>query len=225
MAKTKDKLYDTADTMRPYVDRALHDEDLHDNVKEAFNAAREVYAELLGNRNLTGTAMRAATDKDIQENLRKAVEELRGAATDRIQGKADHAHGTPSCSPDRLGILFNPVTGPQTRQFLMDKVKGEDSDDYSYTPRSGPQRTPPARTPTSAQPGRQFLKETQAPSPSADRGGERSSAEPWSRPLAVEMSVEPAGPQPPWERSRGRAPAAPSRGRPRMRCPGAGATR
>ena len=48
MAKTKDRLYDTADTMRPYVDRALHDDDLHDNLKEAFSAAREVYAELLG---------------------------------------------------------------------------------------------------------------------------------------------------------------------------------
>ena len=27
MAKTKERLYDTADTMRPYVDRALHDDD------------------------------------------------------------------------------------------------------------------------------------------------------------------------------------------------------
>ena len=27
MAKTKEKLYDAADTMRPYVDRALHDDD------------------------------------------------------------------------------------------------------------------------------------------------------------------------------------------------------
>ena len=89
MAKTKDKLYDTADTMRPYVDRALHDEDLHDNLKEAFAAAREVYDELLGNRNLTATAMRAATDKEIQENLKKTVEELRTAAN-RIQGKEDH---------------------------------------------------------------------------------------------------------------------------------------
>ena len=61
MVKTKDRLYDTADTMRPYVDRALHDDALHDNIKEAFTAARDVYAELLGNRNLTGTAMRAAT--------------------------------------------------------------------------------------------------------------------------------------------------------------------
>ena len=135
MAKTKDKLYDTADTMRPYVDRALHDDALHDNVKEAFNAAREVYAELIGNRNLTATAMRAASDKDIQENLRRAVDELRTAAN-RIQGKEDHgARNTMLLLVGiTVGILFNPFTGPQTRSWLMEKVTGEGSDDYTYTP-------------------------------------------------------------------------------------------
>jgi hypothetical protein len=137
MAKTKDRIYDTADTMKPYVDRAIHDEDLHDNLKEAFKAARDVYAELLGNRNLTGTAMRAATDKDIQENLKKAVEELRTAAS-RIQGKEDH--GTRNTmlllAGITAGILFNPMTGPQTRAWLMRQITGESSDDYTYTPPS-----------------------------------------------------------------------------------------
>ena len=135
MAKTKDKLYDTADTMRPYVDRALHDDALHDNLKEAFGAARDVYAELLGNRNLTGTAVRAATDKDIQDNLKKAVEELRTAAG-RIQGKEDHgARNTMLLLAGiTAGILFNPMTGPQTRKWLLETITGESSDDYSYTP-------------------------------------------------------------------------------------------
>lgn len=135
MAKTKDKLYDTADTMKPYVDRALHDDDLHDNLKEAFKAARDVYAELLGNRNLTATAMRAATDQDIQDNLKKAVDELRTAAN-RIQGKEDHgARNTMLLLAGiTAGILFNPMTGPQTRAWLMEKITGEGSDDYTYTP-------------------------------------------------------------------------------------------
>ena len=135
MVKTKDRLYDTADTMRPYVDRALHDDDLHDNLKEAFNAAREVYSELLGGRNLTGTAMRAATDKEIQENLRKTVEELRTAAN-RIQGKEDHTGRNTMLllAGITAGLLFNPKTGPQTRKWLMDKIAGEGTDDYTYTP-------------------------------------------------------------------------------------------
>ena len=137
MAKTKDKLFDSADTVRPYVDRALHDEDLRDNLKEAFDAARHVYGELLGNRNLTSTAMRAATDKEIQDNLKKAVEELRTAAS-RMQGKEDHgARNTMLLLAGiTAGILFNPMTGPQTRQWLMEKITGESSDDYSYTPPS-----------------------------------------------------------------------------------------
>jgi hypothetical protein len=135
MANTKDRLYDTADTMKPYVDRALHDDDLHDNLKEAFKAARDVYAELLGNRNLTSTAVRAATDKEIQDNLKKAVEELRTAAN-RIQGKEDHSGRNTMLllAGITAGILFNPMTGPQTRAWLMEKITGEGSDDYTYTP-------------------------------------------------------------------------------------------
>jgi hypothetical protein len=135
MAKTKDRLYDTADTMRPYVDRALHDDALHDNLKEAFSAARDVYAELLGNRNLTATAMRAATDKEIQDNLRKAADELRTAAS-RIQGKKDNSGRNTMLLliGIAIGILFNPMTGPQTREWLMQKITGESTDDYSYTP-------------------------------------------------------------------------------------------
>jgi hypothetical protein len=137
--KTKDRLYDTAETMRPYVDRAMNDDELHDNLKEAFKAARDVYSELLGNRNLTGTAMRAATDKEIQDNLKRAVAELR-EATGRIQGKQDHgARNTMILLIGiAIGILFNPMTGPQTRKWLADKVTGESSDDYSYPPPSEP---------------------------------------------------------------------------------------
>jgi hypothetical protein len=139
MAKTKDRLYDTADTVRPYVDRAIHDEDLRDNLKEAFNAARDVYAELLGGRNLTATATRVATDKDIQDNLKKTIEELRTAA-DRVQGKKDH--GTRNAmllmAGITAGILLNPATGPQTRKWLMEKITGESSDDFGYSASDSP---------------------------------------------------------------------------------------
>ena len=160
MAKTRDKLYDTADTVKPYVDRALHDEDLRDNLKEAFNAAREVYAELLGGRNLTATAVRAATDKEIQENLRKTVEELRTAAN-RIQGKEDHgARNTMLLLAGiTAGILFNPMTGPQTRKWLMDKIAGEGTDDYTYTP--------PATDPTTSAAGASSSSTTASPTTSS----------------------------------------------------------
>ena len=135
MAKTKDRLYDTADTMRPYVDRALHDEDLRGNLKEAFMAARDVYADVLGGRNnLTAAATRVATDKDIQDNLRKTIEELKSAA-DRVQGKKDHGMRNTIIllAGIAAAILFNPITGPATRAWVMEKITGESSDDFGYS--------------------------------------------------------------------------------------------
>lgn len=132
MAKTKDRVSDAADNVRPYVARAIHDEDLRDNVKAAFEAAREVYDELIGGRSVTTVATRVATDKDIQQKLRDAVDELRTAA-DRVQGKKDHSgrNAVLLLTGITLGILFNPVTGPATRKWLADTVLGGD-DDFTY---------------------------------------------------------------------------------------------
>jgi hypothetical protein len=132
MAKTRDRVSDAADNVRPYVARALHDEDLRDNVKAAFDAAREVYDELIGGRGVTTVATRVATDKDIQHKLRDAVDELREAA-DRVQGKKEHSgrNATLLIAGIALGILFNPLTGPATRKWLADTVLGGD-DDFTY---------------------------------------------------------------------------------------------
>ena len=46
MAKTKDRVADA----KPYVQRALQDEELREDLKSAFSAARGVYDELLGGR-------------------------------------------------------------------------------------------------------------------------------------------------------------------------------
>src|ERR1051326_8169735 len=89
MAKTKDKLLEKTGSARPYVERALTDEELRQNVRNAFESARQVYNELIGGRGAIPVATRVATDKDIQERLREAIEELREAA-DRVQGKKDH---------------------------------------------------------------------------------------------------------------------------------------
>jgi hypothetical protein len=132
MAKTKDKVSDAAGTVRPYVDRALHDAELRDNVRSAYESARSIYDELMGNRGVTGVASRMATDKDIQAELRTTVAELRKAA-DRIQGKEVHPsrNGGLLFIGILLGVLFNPFTGPQTRKWLSDRVLGG-GDDFTY---------------------------------------------------------------------------------------------
>lgn len=133
MTKTRDKVSDAAGNVKPYVERAIQDEDLRDNVKAAFQAAREVYDELIGNRGVTTIATRVATDKEIQERLRDAVDELR-EASERIQGKKEHGgrNATLLVAGIALGILFNPVTGPATRKWLSDLMFGGD-DDFTYS--------------------------------------------------------------------------------------------
>jgi hypothetical protein len=132
MAKTKDKVSDAAGNVKPYVDRALHDAELRDNVRNAYESARSIYNELIGNRGVTGLATRVATDKDIQDELRSTIADLRKAA-DRVQGKEAHKsrNGGLLFLGVLLGILFNPLTGTQTRKWLSNRVLGG-GDDFTY---------------------------------------------------------------------------------------------
>ncbi len=136
MTRAKERVSGAAMNVKPYVERAVQDEDLRENVKAAFQAAREVYDELIGGRGMTTVATRVATDKDIQDKLKEAVDELRQAA-DRVQGKKDHSgrNATLLVAGIALGILFNPITGPATRKWVADAVFG--GDDFTYEGSSG----------------------------------------------------------------------------------------
>ncbi len=137
MAKTKDRVSDAASTARPYIDRALHDDELRESVRNAYESARTIYNELIGRRGVTGLATRVATDSDIQDELRTTIAELRRAA-DRVQGKEEHKsrNGGLLFFGIVLGILFNPVTGPSTRKWLSDRLFGG-NDDFTYQGGSG----------------------------------------------------------------------------------------
>jgi hypothetical protein len=128
MTKTRDKVYDAAGNVKPYVERAMSDEKLRDDVMSAFGTAKELYSELIGGRNAVTLATRVATDDDVRDKLRDAIEDLRRAA-DRLQGKKEHGSGrtaTLLVAGIALGILFNPVTGPETRKWLKDAIGGGD---------------------------------------------------------------------------------------------------
>jgi hypothetical protein len=130
----KDKVYGAVDTARPYVDRLARDEELHEHVKNAYASARTIYDDLLGNRGAQALAQRVASDKDIQGELKKAVDELRKAG-ERAQGKDSHTgrNITLLLVGITLGVLFNPATGPDTRKWLKEKVLGPE-EPFEYRP-------------------------------------------------------------------------------------------
>ena len=128
MTNAKDRVAD----VKPYVKRAIQDEELRDNLRSAFATAREVYDELIGGRGVTGVANKVASDKEIQDQLRSAIEDLRSAAN-RVQGKEEHKGRNTSLllAGIALGILFNPMTGPEARRWLKDKIFGEE-EEFGY---------------------------------------------------------------------------------------------
>jgi len=137
MTKTTDKVSDAAASVKPYFERAMQDQELRENVRNAYESARSIYDELIGNRGVAGVARRVATDKDIQEELRTAIAELRTAA-DRVRGREQHSGRNSGLL--LIGIvlaaLFNPVTGPQTRKWLSDRLLGGDGD-FTYQGENG----------------------------------------------------------------------------------------
>ena len=96
MAKTTDKVYDAADNVKPYVQRAMHDEKLREDVLSAFATAKELYTELVGGRSAVTLAQRVATDDEVRDKLRDAIDDLRSAA-DRLQGRKSQSKSHTAC--------------------------------------------------------------------------------------------------------------------------------
>jgi hypothetical protein len=132
MPKTTEKVSEAAAHARPYLERALNDQELRTNMRNAYESARAIYDELIGNRGVTGAAKRVATDKDIQDELRSTITELRSAA-ERVRGKQERKKGHPGLLLLGIGlaVVFNPFTGPQIRKWISERVLGE-TDGFTY---------------------------------------------------------------------------------------------
>jgi len=130
--KTRDRVQDAAENLRPYIERAVTDEGIRSEVMSAFATARSIYNDLMDDRDRpVRLASRVATDDEIRDRLREAIEDLR-RASDRLQGRREsHARArTLLVAGIALGILFNPITGPETRRFIKDMLSagGDDSE-------------------------------------------------------------------------------------------------
>jgi hypothetical protein len=127
VTKGKDTFTGAAGAIKPYLERAMTDDKLRGELMHAFGTARELYGELMSEKGRPITlASRVATDDDIRDKLRDAIEDLR-RASERLQGRRERERSSGRSSTVliagiALGILFNPVTGPETRRFIRDLI-------------------------------------------------------------------------------------------------------
>ena len=127
--KPTERLEAGVTSLRPYVENALKDEDFREHLREAYKTARGIYGDLSKEPTLGRSARKLATDKEVQESLRRAIEELGGAAdTIQTRGKQKGAARNRKMllAGVLVGALYNPWTGPQTRKWLLDRIAGDD---------------------------------------------------------------------------------------------------
>ena len=125
MAKTKSPALST-ETLKPYVQRAMTDPELREDLLAAFVAARGIYDQMSRGRGIKGKAEKVS-EKDFQKQLQHLVEDL-SEASDKLKGKAKKSHKTRNrvllLTGVTIGVLYNPWTGQATRDWIMEQVAG-----------------------------------------------------------------------------------------------------
>jgi hypothetical protein len=122
--KTKDRPAQAVDTLRPYVKRAMEDPELREDLLAAFVAARELYGQVSNRSGVKGKAEKIS-DKEFQKDFQNLVSDL-SDATDRFKDAGSHKtrNRVILLTGVTLGVLFNPWTGQQTRDWIMGQVTG-----------------------------------------------------------------------------------------------------
>lgn len=136
---TKEKVAGATSQVRPIVERALRDEELRQNVKDAYTSARALYDQLLAKNDVSQAATKLVSDEDVQAQLRNVVEQIRGAAG-RAQAAQEEAKKEQRSARNTLllvvgiaiGLLINPLTGPSLRRFAKKKVLGGKGGGFVY---------------------------------------------------------------------------------------------
>ena len=114
----------------PYVQRLIEDEDLRENLKDAYSSAKKAYGRATGNGK--GTVKAVTSDKKVQKEMRQAAEALQ-EARERLQKPKKKKH--------RLGRLIvlaiiggvvALVVSEGARKAVLDALFGAE-EEFEYT--------------------------------------------------------------------------------------------
>jgi len=113
----------------PYVQRLIEDEELRDNLRDAYEAARHAYGRVTKNGK---PAKRLMDDKKVQRDLRTAADSLR-EASEQLRGRRRRKGGFGKLI--LLGIVgagIALVVSESARKTVMDTLFGAE-EEFEYT--------------------------------------------------------------------------------------------
>jgi hypothetical protein len=120
-----DRAATLVETVRPIVTKAMHDPELHEALRQAFNTGRDVKGELQGEK--PGTAARKiANDRKLQKRVETSAQDLQKAVSNLVdkpkKGRIRRTVG-------RIAIV-SAVAGGVI--IAMRRIKGGGSNDAPY---------------------------------------------------------------------------------------------
>ncbi len=113
----------------PYVRRLVEDQELRENIRNAFESARKAYGRM---QNGKGPAKALLDDKKVQKELQQAAQSLR-TASDQLRGKS--RGGFPwgkLLLVGMVGAVLALVLSDDLRKTVLDKLFGAE-EEFEYT--------------------------------------------------------------------------------------------
>ena len=132
---TSERVLGAALTARPVVERLARDDEFQKHVRNAYASARTIYDELFIDAAPKAIAARIALDRGIQDELRRTIAEV-GKATTRARKPPKKSHKGRNAmllAGITIGLLYNPVTGPDLRRWLKERAFGPE-ETFEYEP-------------------------------------------------------------------------------------------
>jgi hypothetical protein len=129
--QTADRAGDLYEAARenPYVQRLIEDEDLRDNLKDAYSSAKKAYSRATGNGK--GTVKAVTSDKKVQKEMRQAAEALQEARERLQKPKKKHRLGKLIMLAIVGGIVAL-VVSEGARKAVLDALFGAE-EEFEYT--------------------------------------------------------------------------------------------
>jgi hypothetical protein len=132
MSKTKaDRASDIYGTARenPYVQRLMEDDELRENLRDAFESAKKAYSRATGNGK--GPMKAVTSDKKTQKELRKTAEKLR-EANERLQKPKRKSRLGRLIMLAIVGGVVALIVSEGARKAVLDALFGAE-EEFEYT--------------------------------------------------------------------------------------------